>query len=109
MPRSFRAASPLKRVSLLLLVLRVVEEVGVHGYDATPARALPCPLWLVLLRAPPVGHLFDLHYAGAGQSKAYASRLGSIKSACWREDGAQALQDCPRREQTRLRREQLRC
>src|SRR5215469_14961826 len=40
MPAPFRAASPLKRVSLLLLVLLVVEELGVDGDDAALALLL---------------------------------------------------------------------
>src|SRR5215470_12555080 len=129
MPRSFRAASPLKRVSLLLLVLPVIggtprsrerhfaiahrslaqRSRNQSPYD--PTRSMSrwglASLWLVLLRAPPGARLLDRHYAGAGQSKAYASTLDSIKSICWIEYGSTALQDCPRREQMRLRREQL--
>src|SRR5215813_1858247 len=79
MPRSFRAASPLKRVSLLLLVLRVVEGLSAYGYDAVLYRPPRPPSIAASLRfgsscyaVLPVARLFDRHYAGGGQSKAYA-------------------------------------
>src|SRR5215813_15039280 len=98
MPRSFRAASPLKRVSLLLLELRVVEKSAPmvrapRWIDRSSHRSCGlASLWLVRYTLPALTRLFDRHYAGTGRSKAYASGLASIKSACWREDGAHALQ-----------------
>src|SRR5215813_485967 len=76
MPRSFRAASPLKRVSLLLRVLRVVEELGVYGYDAALARASPC-------RRPTARWSSDPANASPYDPTRYEPVLEGVGTPCW--------------------------